>query len=306
MLAIDVSNLSKHFGSFKAVDGISLRIRKGEIFGLIGPNGAGKTTTIRILTGVLIPSEGNGTVGGFDIRNEQEEIKRIIGYMSQKFSLYDDLTVGENLNFFGGIYGLSHRELKKQVDRILSLTDISDDIGTVVKYLPQGYKQRLGLGCALLHKPNIVFLDEPTSGADPEFRLSFWELIRSMKNEGLSIIVTTHYLDEAERADRIALMNKGRIVEEGKPFDMVNNFELNTFEVRLQGKTLDTLKRTFTENIIQYGEKFHFLSLDTIDNVKEKLKSIGTEPVSIKKTKPKLEDIFTYRILSGQKGQGDD
>ena len=298
MLAVEVRNLTRYFGKFCAVNNISLTVKTGEIFGLIGPNGAGKTTTIRMLTGVLKPSSGSGTVGGHDILTEQEEIKKIIGYMSQRFSLYNDLTVLENLSFFGGIYGVSGRKLIERIDIVLKITDMVDKKRTIVKQLPQGFHQRLALGCAVLHKPKVVFLDEPTSGVDPEFRISFWNLIRNMKEEGLSVIVTTHYLDEAERADRIALVNKGKIVGTGTPTELVEGVDIFTYEVEVKNLRgiLGKIRRILKETVIIYGEKIHILTKKSIDEVKKEFRFNDIEYLSIRKVRPKLEDIFTFKV----------
>lgn len=298
MLAVEVRNLTRYFGKFCAVNNISLTVKTGEIFGLIGPNGAGKTTTIRMLTGVLKPSSGSGTVGGHDILTEQEEIKKIIGYMSQRFSLYNDLTVLENLSFFGGIYGVSGRKLIERIDIVLKITDMVDKKRTIVKQLPQGFRQRLALGCAVLHRPKVVFLDEPTSGVDPEFRISFWNLIRNMKEEGLSVIVTTHYLDEAERADRIALVNKGKIVGTGTPTELVEGVDIFTYEVEVKNLRgiLGKIRRMLKETVIIYGEKIHILTKKSIDEVKKEFRFNDIEYLSIRKVRPKLEDIFTFKV----------
>jgi len=298
VLAVEVRNLTRYFGKFCAVNNISLTVKTGEIFGLIGPNGAGKTTTIRMLTGVLKPSSGSGTVGGHDILTEQEEIKKIIGYMSQRFSLYNDLTVLENLSFFGGIYGVSGRKLIERIDIVLKITDMVDKKRTIVKQLPQGFRQRLALGCAVLHRPKVVFLDEPTSGVDPEFRISFWNLIRNMKEEGLSVIVTTHYLDEAERADRIALVNKGKIVGTGTPTELVEGVDIFTYEVEVKNLRgiLGKIRRMLKETVIIYGEKIHILTKKSIDEVKKEFRFNDIEYLSIRKVRPKLEDIFTFKV----------
>ena len=216
-MAVSVEHLTRRFGDFTAVDDISFDVGRGEIFGFLGANGAGKTTTIRMLTGLLKPSEGRGHVGGFDINTEYENIKRRIGYMSQKFSLYDDLKAGENLYFFGGIYGLSKKAVSERIaalDPALHLTEIAD---RKTLSLPQGFKQRLALACAILHDPPILFLDEPTGGVDPIARRYFWDLISTLAGQGTTVFVTTHYMDEAEYCHRLSIMYKGRIVELASP-----------------------------------------------------------------------------------------
>jgi ABC-2 type transport system ATP-binding protein len=216
-LAVTVRHLTRHFGDFTAVSNISFDVKKGEIFGFLGANGAGKTTTIRMLTGLLAPSTGEGHVGGFDINKDYEKIKTRIGYMSQKFSLYDDLKVGENLYFFGGIYGLKRDAIKsriKELDHALNLLEVEN---RKTLSLPLGFKQRLALACAILHKPPILFLDEPTGGVDPIARRYFWDLISTLAGQGTTVFVTTHYMDEAEYCHRLSIMDKGQIVEMDSP-----------------------------------------------------------------------------------------
>ena len=215
--AIHIRNLVKKFGDFTAVDNISFYVRKGEIFGFLGANGAGKTTAMRILCGLSRPTSGSGTVAGFDIRKEQEKIKRHIGYMSQKFSLYPDLTVRENIRLFGGIYGLKDREIHEKTESMLEMLEIRDAGNRFAAELPLGWKQRLSFSIALIHSPQIVFLDEPTGGVDPETRRRFWELIYDTAEHGTTIFVTTHYMDEAEYCDRVSIMVDGRIAAMDSP-----------------------------------------------------------------------------------------
>lgn len=215
--AIHIRNLVKKFGDFTAVDNISFDVRKGEIFGFLGANGAGKTTAMRILCGLSRPTSGSGTVAGFDIRKEQEKIKRHIGYMSQKFSLYPDLTVRENIRLFGGIYGLKDREIHEKTEAMLDMLEIRDAGNRFAAELPLGWKQRLSFSIALIHSPQIVFLDEPTGGVDPETRRRFWELIYDTAEHGTTIFVTTHYMDEAEYCDRVSIMADGRIAAMDSP-----------------------------------------------------------------------------------------
>ena len=217
METVTVTNLTKQFGTFTAVDAVSFSVSKGEIFGLLGPNGAGKSTTIKMLCGLLAPDSGSGTVGGFDIVTQQWEIKNIIGYMSQKFSLYEDLTIAENLEFYGTVYGLSSSRLKQRMNFIYELVNIKEHRHSLVKNLPLGIKQRLALGSALIHDPQILFLDEPTSGVDPLMRRIFWDEIYALAREGKTIFVTTHYMDEAEHCNRIALIIAGKIIALNTP-----------------------------------------------------------------------------------------
>jgi drug efflux transport system ATP-binding protein len=211
-VVIEVSDLSRHFGEFRAVDGITFSVRRGEVFGFLGANGAGKSTTIRILCGLLAPTAGNGRVLDFDLRRESEKVKPFVGYMSQKFSLYPDLTVGENLDFFGGIYRVPHQRLQVRKAWAIEMAGLQGKEESITADLAGGFKQRLALGAALLHEPTLLFLDEPTAGVAPMARRSFWELIHTLALDGTTIFVTSHYMDEVEQCDRIALMSRGRIL----------------------------------------------------------------------------------------------
>ncbi len=208
---IQVKDLTKRFGSFTAVDAISFEVSRGEIFGFLGANGAGKTTAMRMLCGLSYPSGGSGTVAGFDIVREGEQIKRHIGYMSQRFSLYEDLTVFENMQLFGGIYGMSERDIRSRADELLEKVQFTSQRDTLVGSIPLGWKQKLAFLVATMHAPEIVFLDEPTGGVDPITRRQFWDMIRQAASEGTTIFVTTHYMDEAEYCDRVSIMVDGRI-----------------------------------------------------------------------------------------------
>lgn len=219
-LAVEIRDLVKTFDHFTAVDQVSLEVARGEIFGFLGPNGAGKSTTIRILCGLLRPTAGQARVSGFDVAHEPEQVRQNIGYMSQKFSLYDDLTVEENLDFFGGVYGVEGETLIRRKEYALRMAGLEDRRGTMTRLLPGGFKQRLALGCAILHEPPILFLDEPTSGVDPIARRGFWDLIRRLSAAGRTVFVTTHYMDEAEYCHRLALMYRGRIIALGAPAEL--------------------------------------------------------------------------------------
>jgi ABC-type multidrug transport system ATPase subunit len=218
--AVSLSNLTKRFGDFTAVAGISLTVPRGQIFGFLGPNGAGKSTTIRMLCGILSPTSGSGSVAGFDITSQPERIKENIGYMSQRFSLYEDLTVEENIAFYGGIYRLPADRLKERADWVIAMAGLTERRHSLAGELSGGWRQRLALGCAILHEPAIIFLDEPTSGVDPLSRRSFWGLIRSLAAGGVTIFVTTHYMDEAEFCDRLALIYRGELVAIGTPEEL--------------------------------------------------------------------------------------
>jgi len=220
---ITVKNLEKRFGKFVAVDKISFSVRRGEIFGFLGSNGSGKSTTIRMLCGILSPTSGGGTVAGHDIRTEAEEIKASIGYMSQKFSLYEDLTPFENLRFYLGVYCVPEALWDERIRWIIGMTRLEEAKNRLTRELPPGLRQRLALGCALLHKPDILFLDEPTSGVDPVTREAFWEFIVKLAEGGMTIFVTTHYMDDALHCNRIVMINAGRIVASGTPAEIVRS-----------------------------------------------------------------------------------
>lgn len=218
--AVVIENLTKRFGSFVAVDNVTLQVGQGEIFGFLGPNGAGKSTTIRILCGLLAPTSGKATVAGSDVATEPESVKASIGYMSQKFSLYDDLTVEENLEFFGGVYGVAADRLQQRKQYALEMAELVEKRGCMTRLLAGGWKQRLALGCAILHEPPVIFLDEPTSGVDPVARRAFWDLINDLSHQGKTVFVTTHYMEEAEYCHRVALMYKGKMIALGTPADL--------------------------------------------------------------------------------------
>lgn len=228
--AVAVSELTRTFGDFTAVDGVSLTVDYGEIFGFLGANGAGKTTAIRMLCGLLLPSGGNGAVAGYDIRRQPEMIKRSIGYMSQKFSLYPDLTGRQNLTFYGSAYNIDRKTLRARIDELTERLRLGAFLDELSGKLPVGWRQRLALAAALLHRPRVLFLDEPTGGVDPVFRRRFWGLLYELADEGRAIFVTTHYMDEAEYCGRISIMHRGRIVEKGKPFELVRKHGADNLE----------------------------------------------------------------------------
>jgi ABC-2 type transport system ATP-binding protein len=219
-IAVRTEHLVKRFGEFVAVDDVTLEVRRGEIFGFLGPNGAGKSTTIRILCGLLAPTAGRAEVNGFDVARRPEEVKQSIGYMSQKFSLYDDLTVEENIEFFGGIYGVPPARLAERAAHVLRMAGLTEQRRSLTRSLAGGWKQRLALGCAILHEPPILFLDEPTSGVDPIARRQFWDLIYEMAAAGATVFVSTHYMEEAEYCHRLALMHRGRMIALGAPAEL--------------------------------------------------------------------------------------
>jgi len=228
--AVETVRLSRKFGNFTAVDAVSIQVQKGEIFGFLGANGAGKTTMIRMLCGLLKPTAGNGTVAGFDIRTQSEEIKRNIGYMSQKFSLYNDLTISENIEFYGGIYGLSRSRIAEKRYTILQDLNLLSRENSISRDLPPGFKQGLALSTAMLHDPAIVFLDEPTSGVDPASRRFFWDLIQQAAAGGITVFVTTHFMDEAEYCNRISIMSAGRIIALDTPEELKRKYQQNSIQ----------------------------------------------------------------------------
>jgi ABC-2 type transport system ATP-binding protein len=229
-LAVETEDLTRKFGDFTAVDGISLSVGEREIFGFLGANGAGKTTAIRMLTGLLMPTSGGGKVAGYDIVSQPGLIKRTIGYMSQKFSLYPDLTGRENMQFYGAAYGMSRRLIKERMGELSARLSLSGFIDRRSGSLPVGWRQRLALAVSLLHEPEILFLDEPTAGVDPIFRRRFWDILYRLAADGVTIFVTTHYMDEAEYCGRISIMHRGRIIEVGRPFDLVRGHGVESLE----------------------------------------------------------------------------
>lgn len=230
MISVQVEQITKKFDKFTAVDQISFEVAQGEIFGFLGPNGAGKSTTIRMLCGILAPTSGRALVAGFDVAKEPELVKQNIGYMSQKFSLYEDLTVLENIEFYARIYGLKWQEVNQAKERILASIDLQGKERILTADLSKGWKQRLALGCAIVHQPSILFLDEPTSGVDPISRRHFWDLIRSLSGQGVTIFVTTHFMDEAEYCNHIVFIAGGRLVRLGTPTELKRDSKKSTLE----------------------------------------------------------------------------
>ncbi|WP_278036126.1 ABC transporter ATP-binding protein [Flavobacterium nitratireducens] len=225
---IAVANLSKKFGNFTAVNNISFEVHKGEIFGFLGANGAGKTTAMKMLIGISKPTSGDALVAGFDVKSNTEMVKKSIGYMSQKFSMYDDLTIKENITFFGGIYGLSQNQIKEKTARLISDLGLENELNKLVGDLPLGWKQKLSFSVALLHEPKIVFLDEPTGGVDPITRRQFWEMIYAEAHKGTTIFVTTHYMDEAEYCDRVSIMVEGKIEALDSPKNLKQQYNVTS------------------------------------------------------------------------------
>lgn len=228
--AIEVRGLCKSFGGFKAVDDISFEVPKGKIFGFLGPNGSGKSTTIRMLCGVLTPTEGTAFVLGYDVKKDVEKIKQSIGYMSQRFSLYEDLSVSENLDFYAGVYGLSKKEREERKKGIIAMAGLTGREKNITKNLSGGWKQRLALGCALIHRPKLLVLDEPTAGVDPVSRRIFWEMIYTLAKQGITVLVTTHYMDEASSCDELAFIFNGKLMATGAPKELIEKEGVNNLE----------------------------------------------------------------------------
>lgn len=301
--AVEVEDLVKRFGDFVAVDHIHFQVKRGEIFGFLGPNGAGKSTTIRMLCGLLMPTSGRGKVAGFDIVEEPERIKQVIGYMSQKFSLYEDLTVEENLHFFGGIYGLSGRLQRERERQALEGAGLQNLRDRMTRTLSVGWKQRLALSCALLHQPEIVFLDEPTSGVDPISRRDFWSLIQEMAERGITVFVTTHYMDEAEYCHRLALIYRGKIVALGMPTELkVKTLSKGVLDVGCDPliPALDLLKKAdWTSEAAVFGEGLHVIGKEGVDSEKEIRILFEKHRIHLKRMEwipPSLEDVFVSLI----------
>ncbi|HET7251753.1 MAG TPA: ABC transporter ATP-binding protein [Gemmatimonadales bacterium] len=229
-VAVDIRELTRRFGALTAVSQLTLQIPRGQVFGLLGPNGSGKTTTIRMLCGLIDPSAGSATVAGIDIRAAPERVKMQIGYMSQRFGLYEDLTVAENLSFYGGIYGLTGQAQRDRTAEVVAFLGIGGRLGTLAGQLSGGWKQRLALGCALLHRPPVLFLDEPTAGVDPAARRNFWQAIHDLAHGGTTVLVTTHYMDEAERCDRLGMMSLGHLIALGTPHEVARQVGGKTLE----------------------------------------------------------------------------
>jgi len=301
--AVEVVNLTKRFDSFTAVDGITFNVREGEIFGFLGPNGAGKTTTIRMLLGLLRPTSGTATVLGYDIVRQSEEIRKRTGYMSQRFSLYNDLTVVENLDFYGRTYGVRGRELAERKRFVLEMAGLLGRERELTRNLSGGWKQRLALGAAILHRPRILFLDEPTAGVDPVSRRDFWNLLYTLADEGTTIFVTTHYMDEAEHCHRLAFIHQGRIVAEGTPEEIKQEqmrgqvLEVDCDQPERALVILRALGRF--EEVALYGAQVHAVAADAETlkpRVAQALTKEGITLYSLAVIPPSLEDVFIARI----------
>jgi ABC-2 type transport system ATP-binding protein len=300
--AVTAADLTRTFGDFVAVDAVSFEVAAGEVFGFLGPNGAGKTTTIKMLTGLLAPTSGAASVAGFDVATEAEAVRRHIGYMSQAFSLYGDLTVEENVAFFAGLYGVRGERREERRDAVLEMADLAAARRRLVRELPLGYKQRLALGCALLHEPPVLFLDEPTSGVDPLTRRSFWDVIYELSAAGTTVFVTTHYMEEAERCHRLALMNRGRMIALDTPGRIRGGLGHPLLEVRTAEapRAVDVLEGApGVLSVGLYGRAVHAMVEDADEarrSIRRALEEGGVEIESIEAVTPSLEDAFIARI----------
>jgi len=301
--AVEVESLVKRFGSFVAVDHVSFQVRKGEIFGFLGPNGAGKSTTIRMLCGLLGPSEGRASVGGLDAATQAEEIRQNIGYMSQRFSLYDDLTVEENIDFFSGIYGVPKGRRAERKEYVLRMAGLEEWRFGMTRVLAGGWKQRLALGCAILHEPAIIFLDEPTSGVDPIARRGFWALIYDLSAAGHTIFVSTHYMDEAEYCHRVALMYRGKIIALGTPDALKQELkshsilQLDSSDPLESMKTLESLSGI--SDVAVFGGGLHVTVEDpgaAIPQIRERLAGRSIAIEHLEQIQPSMEDVFVAMI----------
>jgi len=299
MNAITVANLTKRFGGFVAVDGVSFEVRAGEVFGFLGSNGAGKSTTIRMLCGLLKPTSGTAFIGGIDVGRDPEGVKRRIGYMSQRFSLYERLTVDQNIRFFGGIYGLDRRRLDARRRFVLEMAGLRGRERTRTADLAGGWRQRLALGCAILHEPAIVFLDEPTGGVDPLSRREFWRLIDRLSASGVTVLVTTHYLDEAEHCDRIAIIHGGRLAALGTTSELKTVFANRPIVEIQTGNPIEAMRlleaMPEVEKTSVFGTAVHAVLRDSqqpLGPIGSRLEQSGVPLTAIAPVTPSLEDVF--------------
>ncbi len=304
--AVTAEDLTKRFGAFTAVDRLSMRIARGEVMGFIGPNGAGKSTTIRMLCGLVAPSEGRASVAGFDVGSQAQRVRENIGYMSQKFSLYGDLTVRENLRFFAGIYRVPASEVAGRMQYAVSMAGLEGQENARVATLAGGWKQRLALGCAILHRPPVLFLDEPTSGVEPEARRRFWDLIHDLAANGVTTLVSTHYMDEAEYCNRIALIDRGKLIAIGSPSELRQRGlggVLYEMECSPLGAALEALHGApgILEAAI-FGDRLHVVvdpGTTHAPDLTERLRAHGIAVGAIRPTLPTLEDVFVHLVARG-------
>jgi ABC-2 type transport system ATP-binding protein len=306
--AVEIHDLVKRFDNFVAVDHVNLTVARGEIFGFLGPNGAGKSTTIRMLCGLLQPTSGTAMVGGLDVGTQSEEVKHHIGYMSQKFSLYDDLTVEENIDFFAGIYGVPKERRGERKDYVLRMAGIEERRNSLTRLLSGGWKQRLALGCAILHEPPILFLDEPTSGVDPIARRTFWELIYELSGAGHTIFVSTHYMDEAEYCHRLALMYRGKVIALGTPAELKQSLashyllRLEVSDIVGSMKILEKLPGL--HDVAVFGGGLHVTAEEgqrAMPEIRSDLEQAGITVSVLEPIEPSMEDVFVAMIESEER-----
>jgi len=307
--SVETEQLVKAFGSFVAVDRVSLQVHTGEIFGFLGPNGAGKSTTIRMLCGLLTPTSGRAHVNGFDVASQPEDIRRSIGYMSQKFSLYDDLTVEENIDFFSGMYAVPRALRAERKEYVLGMANIRERRRALTRTLSGGWKQRLALGCAILHDPPVLFLDEPTSGVDPIARGAFWGLIHDLSETGHTIFVSTHYMDEAENCHRLALMYRGKVIALGAPAELKSGLtthtllDLESTDPLATMRALQGLEGVF--DVAVFGSGLHVTVDDgegAMERIRGSLARAGVGVRRLERIEPSMEDVFVAMIESEERG----
>jgi len=310
---IECHNLTRRFGHFTAVDHVSFSVEKGSIFGFLGPNGSGKSTVIRMLCGILKPSEGSATIAGLDVEKRSEEIKGLIGYMSQKFSLYDELTVHENLQFYGRLYGLFGAELKKRREELIALTHIEPYLDRRAALLSGGWRQRLAMACALMHKPQVLFLDEPTAGIDPVARRELWDLLFEFSSLGMTLFVTTHYMDEAERCSHVGYIHMSKLIVCGPPDELKQLPEVNPQGTRRLDVTCDHITRALQSvrtlpgvlTATVFGQSMHLLVENALSEeaIRERLRGEQITHADIHPIGPSLEDVFvalTTKLSEGK------
>jgi ABC-type multidrug transport system ATPase subunit len=301
-IMIECEGLTRRFGHFTAVDHVSLQVQKGSIFGFLGPNGSGKSTVIRMLCGLLEPSEGAARIGGFDVVKQNDNIKNLIGYMSQKFSLYDELTAHENLKFYGRLYGLSGAGLAKRHDELIALTHLEPYLNRRAALLSGGWRQRLAMACSLMHHPTVLFLDEPTAGIDPVARRELWDLLFEFSSQGMTLFVTTHYMDEAERCTHVGYIHMSKLIVCGQPDDLktlpaVNPPGTKRLDVTCEHVTiaLQTMRRLAgVRSATVFGQSMHLLVDESLpdERIREELSRVGVPHVDIHPMGPSLEDVF--------------
>ncbi len=300
--AVRVRGLTRKFGSFTAVDNVTFQVEEGEIIGFLGPNGAGKTTTIRMLIGLLFPTSGDAWVSGLDVRTESEAIRRKIGYMSQQFSLYPDLTVDENIGLFGGLYEVIGHRFKERRDWVLDMAQLGDHTSRMTGDLPLGWKQRLALGCAVLHEPSLLFLDEPTSGVDPSSRRQFWDLINHLAQSGTTILVSTHYMEEAEYCNRVVLLNRGRVVAVDTPAGLRDRMTKPLLEIGTPAPPKAVYAIRGGKGILEvglFGRNVHVVVEDEEEAralIPKLMGARGVSMTSLERVSPSLEDVFVALI----------